>query len=112
MDSREVTAQLWTALVVCGGVKIRKTSWAAPREAFHGIKVKPLLRFATATLNRRRLNFFLKTPAMGLSFAGIVTTFHIETVYEKRQDLAQRRQHPPYRAPAGRGPENGWMRGN
>jgi hypothetical protein len=29
------------------------------------------------------------TPAMRLSLAGIVTTFHIETVYEKRQDLAQ-----------------------
>jgi hypothetical protein len=26
---------------------------------------------------------------MRLSLAGIVTTFHIETVYEKRQDLAQ-----------------------
>ena len=26
---------------------------------------------------------------MRLSFAGIVTTFHIETVYEKKQDLAQ-----------------------
>jgi hypothetical protein len=40
-------------------------------------------------LNRQRSNSFLKTPAMRLSFAGIVTTFRIETVYEKRQDLAQ-----------------------
>jgi hypothetical protein len=28
---------------------------------------------------------------MRLSYAGIVTTFHIATVYEKRQDLAQQR---------------------
>ena len=38
--------------------------------------------FATATLNRRRWNFFLKTPAMRLWFAGIVTICRIGMDYD------------------------------
>src|ERR1035437_9133491 len=53
---------------------------------FQDTKAKPKWCLATATLNRRRWNFFFRTTAMRLWFAGIVTTYRIGMDYDAEQN--------------------------